>query len=200
MLASVPINRASRQLQDTGATRWTADVLLDYCNEVCRLIYSKKPEEFRSRATRQLAAGVSEQSVPDGCIAYYGPKRNRGSAGTSSGAVIRGPVDIETLDAISPSWRGTTGTVIKEWWQASPFEPTFLVIPAVSATTAVYVEEEYTATPTTLTSSSDTLPVSDDYEAAIVEWILGRAFEEETEEGSVARAAAHFARFGELIA
>lgn len=200
MLASVPINRASRQLNDTGATRWTAAVLLDYCNEAIRAIYSSKPEQYRTRATRQLTAGVAAQSVPTGCIAYFGPKQNMGSDGSTRGATIRGPVDVNDLDAFTPNWRTTTGTTIKEWTQVSPFEPTFLVNPAVSSTTAVYVEEEYTPEPTALTASSDTLPTSADHEAAIVEWILARAYGEETEEGSELRSSNHFKMFSELMA
>lgn len=200
MLASVPINRAARQLQDTGATRWTAAVLLDYCNEAIRKIVSAKPEQHRTRATRQLTAALSSQSVPTGCIAYFGPKRNMGSDGTTAGAVIRGPVDREALDAFTANWMTTPSTTIKEWTQVSPFEPTFLVNPPVHGTTAVYVEEEYTPEPTTLTASSDTLPVSADHEAAIVEWILGRSYGEETEEGSVLRSETCFKRFWEMMA
>ena len=193
MLASVILSRAAKLLQDTGATRWTSASLLDYLNEARRRIVADVPERFRSRRVVTLDAGAS-QTVPTDCAHFFSVVRNMGADGATAGAIIR-HVDRAALDAFASSWMSGTGTVVKEFAIEHPRQRTYLVYPAVPASPVVQVEIELAAYPAALTDASEDVGMTDEYEVPLLAWVLHRAFLEETEEASPAKAAAYLEQY-----
>jgi len=193
MLASVILSRAGKLLQDTGATRWTSASLLDYLNEARRRIVADVPERFRERRVVQLVAGAS-QTVPDDCAHFFRVVRNMGADGATPGAIIR-QVDRAALDAFASSWMGGTGTAVKEFALEDPRQRTYLVYPAVPASPSVHVEIELAAYPAVLTEDTEDIGMADEYEVPLLAWVLHRAFLEETEEASPAKASAYLEQY-----
>lgn len=193
MLASVIIGRAGKLLHDTGATRWTSASLLDYLNEARRRIVADVPERFRERRVVQLVAGAS-QTVPADCAHFFRVVRNMGADGATAGTIIR-QVDRASLDAFASSWMGGTGTVVKEFALEDPRQRAYLVYPAVPASPSGHVEIELAAYPAVLTEDTEDIGMADEYEIPLLAWVLHRAFLEETEEASPAKAAAYLEQY-----
>lgn len=195
MKASVILDRAKRQLQDEGATRWTAPALLDYLNQARREVVKRRPQDFRARQTEQLVAGA-EQAVPAGTAVFLGPIRNMGSDGATPGAVIR-QVDRYSLDAFTPNWMADSGTAVKEYVPPLPSEQTYLVNPPVDAAATVHVEVELAAFFSDLTddTGAEELDMSDRYETPLLYWVLHMAHAQETEESSAQKSADYYKMF-----
>lgn len=71
--------------------------------------------------------------------------RNMGSAGTTPGRAIRGPVDRYTKDSFEPNWASETGTEVLEIVFDKNLPLTFSVSPGVPASPSVWIEIEWMA-------------------------------------------------------
>lgn len=199
------ISRIQDTLQDSTGVRWPEAELLRYINDAQREIVNFKPEAKATHANVTLSTGT-EQSLPSGGIRLIKVVRNMASAASdaAAGKVIR-IVDLDILNTQDPDWHDPNvtgdsahGTVVKHY-AFDPDDPKkYYVYPGVSG--SAYAEVVYSASPTDLSATSDTIDIDDIYGNAIVDFVLYRAYLKDAEyAGNAQRASTHYSLFTNSI-
>ena len=188
-------------LQDTTSVRWPEAELLRYINDAQREIVNYRPESSATTANVQLVAGT-KQSLPSGGLRLI--KVTRNMSDTSGGATGKRAIRIVNVDILNtqePDWNDPTvsgdaahGTVVKHYIFDEDDPRNFYVYPGVSGN--AYVEVVYSDSPTDLGNTSATISVDDIYANAIMDYVLFRAYQKDSEyAGNAQRANQHYQLF-----
>lgn len=172
IVASSLIAKASLLLQDPTNVRWSASEMLDWLNDAQRQIVLLIPEANVVAATLTPVAGT-KQVLPTDAARLVRVVRNTG------GAAIR-LVDQAALDAANPSWHTDTAASIAKNYTFDGRSPKiFYVYPPASGSGSYDILYSQIPAPLALVSANITL--DDLYGAAIVDYLLYRAFLKDAE-------------------
>jgi hypothetical protein len=199
------INRIQDTLQDTTSVRWPEAELIRYINDAQREIVNFRPEASATTDTITLVTGT-KQSLPSAGLRLIKLVRNMSAAsGGTGGRAIR-IVDVDILNTQEPNWHdpdvigdAAHGTVVKHY-SFDPDDPkNFYVYPGIDGD--AYVELVYSASPTDLSSGSDNISVDDIFANAIIDFVLYRAYQKDSEyAGNAQRAGTHYQLFVNSLA
>jgi len=191
------LGRASVILQDTAATRFTNANLLKFFNDGQREVVLHRPDANVTNATFSCASG-SKQTLPAAALRLVDIHRNTG------GRVVT-QVERVMLDQNLPTWHdavaGNNG--IEHFIYDSTDPKSFYVYPkAVSGTHSL--EIVYSSVPSDIAisnfSTDTTLMGLDDvYANCLLDYVLHRAYQIDSEEGNISRAQMHFSAFAQSI-
>ncbi|HBG30702.1 MAG TPA: hypothetical protein DDW98_08755 [Gammaproteobacteria bacterium] len=178
IVASVVLNRSAKTLYDETNHQWTAAELLDYLNLGITATVSNKPDWFTKCELITLVAGTL-QSIP--------------AAGTqvldvihteAGGAIYH--YSRDKRDHGLRTWHAASQTADILHWYSDDRDPTrFFVDPPASNGAKVMCR--YSATPTRLTSASDTIPLPDIAEQALWAYVVACAHLKSTKRGDPSR-------------
>jgi len=203
--ASSIIHRATDILVDKTSVRWPAAELVRWLNDAQREIILMRPDSMNRTATSTLAAGTRQNL--DAMALSPAPSKlieiTRNVAASSTKGAVR-LVPRHILDAQTPGWHNITPSVNILHYMFDARDPkTFYVYPPASAT--AQLEVMYSAIPTDIAQPADggtyasvvgNISVPDIYGNAILDYILYRAYNKDSEyAGNESRAAAHFSTF-----
>ena len=210
MLASAIITEVAADLLDTSYERWTEAMLLDYLNAgESHLVYFK-PTAYVVTGVYQLIAGT-KQALPDGTSSYQNPSavtlkkaielikitRNMGSDGLTSGASIQ-IVTPQDIDDMFPGWRAVaaSATVLNTIFDIKD-RTVFEVFPQQPTSSMGWIEAVYSAVPTELAASSESINLSAEYAEPLRNYMKYRAYSMDgaTSEFASSRAQAHWNLF-----
>lgn len=175
MRAEVLINRAARLLRDDGTNPYGLAWLLDWYNEGVRTAVALRPNLHTHVKTLTLASGTHQQLSGDDIWLH---KVMYNLVNDKPGPAVRGPVGPEQMDTVSPEWHAELpdpDDIIYEyvWTRAKPRD--FWVYP--QATTRTKVVALISALPAYVVDpATEDHPLPGTADAAIVSWILFRAF------------------------
>ena len=176
--AQTIIDKASVQLIDLANVRWTRSELLAWLNDGMRQIVLIQPSASSTTVSKKLDAGT-RQTLPTGGWLLLQMYRNMGTTGTTPGRAIR-IVSRELLDNFNPNWHTAAAAAeVRNYIYDTQDQTAFYVYPPNTGTQ--YVELNYSAQPTNLTSESEVIPIFDIYQSALVDYILYRACSKDAE-------------------
>lgn len=176
--AQTILNKAAIQLTDIANIRWTRAELLSWLNDGMRQIVVIQPSASSTTVSKLLSAGTRQMLPADGWLLLH-IYRNMGTTGTTPGRVTR-IVSREVLDAFNPNWHTDTASAeVKNYLYDVQDQLAFYVYPPNTGTG--YVELNYSAQPTNLTSESEVIPIFDIFQQALVDYILFRACSKDAE-------------------
>lgn len=174
------INRAEEILQDTTNVRWSQQTLLNYLNDGQREIVLFRPDANPVNASFTLVADSAKQSLPSAALRLLSIYRNSNPTSKPITNIERRVLDDQIED-----WHGTTGTNV-EHYVYDPLDPkVFYVYPHTTASDAT-IEIVYSSAPTDITisdfsSSTTVISLDDVYANAILDFMLYRAYQKDTE-------------------
>ncbi|MDQ1835063.1 phage adaptor protein [Massilia scottii] len=191
-IASAVIGRAARLLQDHEYIRWTQSEMLDWLIDGQREAALINPSIYVITTPVTLAAGTLQRLPLDGKALLDVPR-------TASGyAVTR--IARKALDAQVPDWHAPARakTKVLHFCFSGDDPKTFYVYPPSpggNAVTAVYE-----AAPPAL-ALSDQIALDDSYVGALVDYLMYRAYEKDSEYApeSAGFAALHRGAFNALV-
>jgi hypothetical protein len=176
--AQTIINKAAIQLTDIANIRWTRAELLSWLNDGMRQIVVIQPSASSTTSVIKLSAGTRQFIPSDGwlLLAIY---RNMGTTGTTPGRAIR-IISREILDGFNPDWNSDTAKAeVRNYIYTNQDQLAFYVYPPNTGTQ--YIEINYSAQPTDLTSESQVIPIFDIFQTALVDYIMYRACSKDAE-------------------
>lgn len=184
------LDRASIVLNDEDNTRWTEAELLGWLNDGAKAIVVRRPAAHPTTATLTLVDGES-QDLPADAVELLDITCNISGATRGRAVTL---VDIRLLDSDDPSWRaGTKQTTVYHYTYDERDPLRFSVYPPVQAGTQV--ESVYASTPAAVTARADEVDLPDEYQPALVSYLLYRSYAKDSEYANGALAAAHFQAF-----
>ena len=154
------IDRAEEILQDTTNVRWSQQTLLNYLNDSQREIVLFRPDANPVNTTLTLTANSATTK----------PITN---------------IERRVLDDQIEDWHGSTGTNV-EHYVYDPLDPkVFYVYPGSTASDAT-IDIVYSSSPTDITianfaSTNTTISLDDVYANAMLDFMLYRAYQKDTE-------------------
>lgn len=192
MIASDIINRASRILYDLTKVRWTEAELLDYVNDAQLEIVNHRPDANSVNATVTLAVG-SKQTIPTPVgIRFLRAVRNISTTGA-----IRETSRV-VLDSELPDWHTGTAAKVLHYVFDNVDPKNYYVYPAV--TSGVQIEIIYSALPVRAANGAATLTLSDQYQNAVLDWVLYRCWSKDAAyAGNMQRALSHVQSFANSL-
>jgi len=197
--------RIQDTLQDTTSVRWPEAELIRYINDAQREIVNFRPESSATTSNVQLVTGT-KQSLPTGGLRLIKLTRNMSAAsGSATGKRAIRIVNADILNTQEPDWNDPTvsgdaahGTVVKHYIFDEDDPRNFYVYPGVAGN--AYVEIVFSNSPTDLANTSATISVDDIYANAIMDYVLFRAYQKDSEyAGNAQRAQLHYQLFLQCI-
>lgn len=183
---------------DTGYDRVDEDSWIRYLNDSIRTLILVRPDAGATNVNVQLSAGVL-QTIPTAALRLLGISRNMGVDGSTAGKIIT-PADRKHIDYSNLLWPAATGdTAIDNFSYDKENPGIFYVTPPVHATTAVYVEMQYSTLPTAVTSTSDATGTNDVFFEPIVQYMLYKAFVADDEGVEYQKAITYMQTFFNLL-
>lgn len=177
-----------RTIHDEDATnyRWSDAELLDYLNAGLRQTVVFLPEANTVQTIEDTGTSrIARQELPAGGIKFIRVGRNYADDGTTPQGVVR-YVEKDTLDTFDPDWEYTPATGVVDG--ANFFkhfchdkrEPSvyYLYPPPVANNKRLAVV--YSAVPTEMTATTDTIPIAGQYDNALIEYTVYRALTKES--------------------
>jgi len=158
------ITEARRILNDTVSTRYrnTDTEMLGWVNTLLDIMVDVRPDLFSKIGSHTCTNGAEQTAAFTRIARVLDVRRVVG------GNVIL-PADKSVLDAFSPDWYNATPAAAVNWMPGiSPFK--FYLSPPAQNTQSV--EVQYAEAPATLTLT-DPVPVSDNYQPALVSGVVG---------------------------
>lgn len=209
---------AGALLQDKTHVTWTIADLATWINEGCRELVRFKPSALSARVGMRLAAGTRQNldgaafvRISDGAaqaltaVQLLDVGSNLGAAGTAAGRAVT-LAERKILDTVLPTWPTQAATGEVRYVLYDPKEPRlFQIYPQARANPAMYLELVVARLPVnTLLDGAVALGSGDIdagldalYESALVDYVLYRAYSQETESpGHAAKAQWHYQSFG----
>ena len=195
------LSRIEDILQDTTSVRWPEAELLRYINDAQREIVYYRPESSAKTDNVQLVAGTKQTLPADGLRLI---KVTRNMSDTSGGATGKRAVRIVNVDILNtqePDWNDPNvsgdaahGTVVKHYIFDEDDPKNYYVYPGVSGN--AYLEIVYSKIPTDLSSASSNLDIDDVYGNAVIDYVLFRAYQKDSEyAGNAQRSQVHYQLF-----
>ena len=189
------INRAEEILQDNTNVRWSQQTLLNYLNDGQREVVLFRPDANPVNASFTLAANAAKQTLPSAALRLLSIYKN---ASPTTKPITN--IERRVLDDQIEDWYGTTGTNV-EHYVYDPMDPkVFYVYPHTTSSSAT-ISIVYSSSPANITISnftSDTTVISldDVYANAILDYMLYRAYQKDTEyAGDMQRSAMYLQSF-----
>lgn len=189
--AQTIINRAATVLEDTSNVTWTRAELLGWLNEAQSQVVAFKPSANTVRQNLSLAAGTL-QSLPASATVLMDIPRNVG------GPAVR-PVSRELLDAGPYDWHtAKAAAVVKNYVYNDDEGSVFYVFPPNTGSGNVVVV--FAAVPSQITSEAQAIEIEDGYQAALLNYVLYRAYSKDTDYVETAqKAAAYYGAFKDAL-
>jgi hypothetical protein len=180
MLVGDIINKARIDLMDKASPyRWPDADMIGYLNEGMKLVAILKTSA--SLVTNQVALSAgTRQELPSGGLVpvRFGPNISSGNVIGKVPAVV-GP---GVLDGMIPDWNAHPANATVKFAVFSPDIPkAFWVYPPQPVSTAQKLEITYSALPAKVTATTDNIPLADEYEPALIDYVLYRAFAKDSE-------------------
>tara|TARA_R100000742_G_scaffold4006_1_gene1073 strand:- start:3310 stop:3972 length:663 start_codon:yes stop_codon:yes gene_type:complete len=188
------IDRAEEILQDTTNVRWTQQTLLNYLNDAQREIVLFRPDANPVNASFTLAQ-AAKQTLPTAALRLLSIYANASPATKPITNIERRVLDDQIED-----WHGTTGTSV-EHYVYDPVDPKIFYVYPHPSGGGHTISIVYSSAPSDITIgnfSSDTTVISldDVYANAILDYMLYRAYQKDTEyAGDMNRAGVYLQAF-----
>lgn len=189
ILANDVIERANDILNDVLSQRWPDQTLLQYLGDAQRAVVTKRPDASVVNGTMACAAGAKQVLPPEGL------RLIKVMANTVSGRPIT-LIDVDILNEQVPNWRRTqTATTAIEHYVYDDRDPKhFYVYP--TPIDKLEIDLVYSVPPASPSDKGSPITIDDIYFNALVEYVLYRAFQRDTEnQANMSRAAAHYTAF-----
>lgn len=188
------IDTAGIILQDTSQVRFPQAELMTFLNDAQREIVLHRPDARTVNGNMTCVAG-SKQSIPATGLRLIDVVRN------DSGRAIT-QIDRKILDETLPDWHNTAADATKkiEHFVYDPADPkNFYVYP--NATASMDIEIIYSTAPADLTySSTQVITLDDIYANAILDYMLYRAYQKDSEyAGNADRSMMHYQSFANAL-
>jgi hypothetical protein len=189
MLASDIIDRARLVLNDTVATyRWADSEFFKWINDGQRAIVLVRPDASVSVETLTCAAGT-KQSIPATGIRLLDVTRNI-NADNSAGRAVR-LVDRDILDSQNPDWHSDDqAVVVKNFIYDNRVPTVFYVYPPAKSTSKL--EIVISKNPADVTTTGSTLALADIYSEPLLNYVLFRAYNKDSEFATNAQLATNY--------
>lgn len=167
-------------LNDTDETkrRNTDAELLGWVNDALAVAVDVRPDLFSTTGDHTCSTGAEQTASFARCVRIQEVVRVVGG-----GAVL--PSDRGALDAFKPAWYADAAGAAVNWLPHSDPQKFYLYPPAANTQ---HVEVRYVESPATL-ALTDTVPVSDNYRTALVNFVVGYAETKDDESVNSNRAA-----------
>ena len=176
--AKTIIDKATIQLIDLANIRWTRAELLSWLNDGMRQTVLIQPSAASTTSVVKLDPGTRQYIPSDGWL-LLGIYRNMGTDGNTPGRAIR-IISREIIDGFNPDWHTDTAKAeVRNYIYTNQDQLAFYVYPPNTGTQ--YIELNYSAQPTDLTSESQVIPIFDVFQSALVDYILYRACSKDAE-------------------
>jgi len=195
------LSRIKDILQDTTSVRWPEAELLRYLNDGQREIVNFRPESSATTSSVQLVAGT-KQTLPSAGLRLIKVVRNMSAAsGSATGKRAIRIVNVDILNTQEPDWHDPTvsgdaahTTIVKHYIFDEDDPRNYYVYPGVAGN--AFVEVVFSASPTDLANGSATISVDDIYANGIIDYVLFRAYQKDSEyAGNAQRAQSHYQLF-----
>lgn len=176
--AQTIIDRVRTQLIDTGSSqRWTDAELVKWLSDGQRAAVAISPGCSSDTVTISLIAGT-KQYIPDDGHMLLTIIRNVSSTG-SPGRAVR-IASRELLDAQNPDWHSSSQTIIVQNYIFDPQQPKeFYVYPPNNGSGKLDIM--YSILPPELTGLTDTIDIQEVYQTALVDYVLYRANQKDSD-------------------
>ena len=169
--AQTILDKVAKELHDINGLKWTRAELLAWLNDGLRQVVLFQPTATNTVAAVKLSAGT-RQVLPAGGWLLLNVVRNMGTDGRTPGRAIR-IVSRELLNGFNPDWHTDTATsAVRNFIYDLADQTNFFVYPPNDGTG--YVEINYSNQPADLTSESQTIPMFDVYQGALMDYIMYR--------------------------
>jgi len=191
ILVSIAINEARGILIDAAKVTWSDADLITYLNEALRTTSTVKHDFYTVRDQISLEAGVS-QVLPEDAVALLDIIDN-----VASGKSIT-QVDLSMLHESNRFWPADTQETDVDNFAANTKEPTrYYVTPPNDGYGSV--NAVYGAIPPLVSALGDTLPVSEQHQAALVNFVLSRAYAKNSKKQDTTKSDYYVKEWGKLI-
>jgi hypothetical protein len=188
------IETAGIILQDASQVRFPQAELMTFLNDAQREIVLHRPDSKTVNASVTCVAG-SKQSLPSTGLRLVDVVRNDGGRAITQ-------IARKILDETLPDWHNKTADSVKkiEHFVYDSADPkSFYLYP--NATTSMDIEIIYSIAPSYITySSSVTISLDDIYANAILDYMLYRAYQKDSEyAGNADRSMMHYSSFANAL-
>ncbi len=185
------IAKVSTVLQDASNVRWPQSELILWINEGARAIINRKPNAGSVTDNFTLVAGT-KQTLPQNVHMLLDITCNV-VAGVPTSPINQ--TDRKSLDDALPGWRSLTPqSTINQFNYDHALDPiTFHNYPPVTA--GSIIEVVYSIYPAAVAASTDTLEMREEYEEALVNYVLYRSFAKDSQYANAQFATLHYAAF-----
>lgn len=178
-------------LLDAAAVYWSDADLISYLNEAIRATVAVKPDVYPVRGYLTLTAGTV-QVLADDEVALIDITHNQ-----SGGRVVT-PVDHSLLQESNRFWPAATQQREVEHFAIDPRDPRrFIVYPPNNGQGSVFAVRG--GVPAALTATSDTFPLLDIYQSAMISFVLSRAYAKNTKRQDLAKATSYRGEWAALV-
>ena len=199
------LSRIEYILQDTTSFRWPEAELLRYINDAQREIVNYRPESSAKTDNVQLVTGTKQTLPTDGLRLIKVTRNMSDASGGATGKRAVRIVNVDILNTQEPDWNDPTvsgdaqhGTVVKHYIFDEDDPKNYYVYPGVNGN--AYLEIVYSKVPTDLSSGSSNLDIDDIYGNAVIDYVLFRAYQKDSEyAGNAQRSATHYQLFLQCI-
>lgn len=189
ILANDVIERANDILNDVLSERWPDTKLMQYLGDAQRAVVTKRPDASVANTSLQCTASAKQVLPPEGL------RLINVMANTVSGRPIT-PIDVDILNEQVPDWRRTQKptTHIEHFVYDDRDPKHFYVYPTPIAEFSI--DLVYSVAPAEPSDKGSPITIDDTYFNALVEYVLFRAYQRDTEnQANMARAQSHYAAF-----
>ena len=199
------LSRIEDILQDTTSVRWPEAELLRYINDAQREIVNYRPESSAKTDNVQLVTGTKQTLPTDGLRLIKVTRNMSDASGGATGKRAVRIVNVDILNTQEPDWNDPNvagdaahGTVVKHYIFDEDDPRNFYVYPGVAGN--AFVEIVFSNSPTDLANTSAVISVDDIYANAIMDYVLFRAYQKDSEyAGNAQRANQHYQLFMNCI-
>ena len=179
------IDEVRRTIHDETVTfRWSDAELIDYVNAGIRQTIVILPEANTVETIEDtLTSRVARQSLPTGGIKFIKVARNYADDGVTPQGVVRF-TEKDALDTFEPDWEYVStktdgANYFDHYCHDGREDDVYYVYPAPAADNK-RLAVVYSAIPTILTVVGDTIPLSDTYLNALVQYTVYRSLTKES--------------------
>lgn len=200
MLASDIITRVEKTLLDESNVAWTEAELLLWISTAQKEVVRLQPIANTKKVDVIMVAGT-RQTLPADALKPIRFGRNMGTDGLTPGSALR-LTTLDIMDITLPEWHVSDASSEVKMYAYSPLDRNvFHVYPPQPDTGMGYIEIVYSADPVAITAAGDTLVIDNDYEGALVDYVLYRAFSKDSENQTyMAKSAGYRAAFSSVFA
>lgn len=186
------INRVSITLQDPTFVRWTQSELLNYLNDAQRQVVLFRPDAKAVNAPF-TCVNSAKQTLPADGLRLISVLRNTGGRAITK-------VDRSILDVQLPTWYETAvGTDGVKHYVYDALDPkNFYVFPKPAA--AYQIDIIYAMSPVDIvianyTTDTQVIGIDDIYANALMDYMMYRAYQKDSEFANLNRAAVYYQAF-----